>query len=322
MTERDDQDEPIEDEPRPPSGRSGRPPNRASSGDGPPRSRPEPDDDLWDDDDEPVRPRRSRAARDVDPDDDRRPRPRSSGSGRQSARDLDDDGFDDDWDDDDDWDRGGRGGPGGPRRDLTYVVGIAAVVLIIALVVVLANKGNNKDDSKANSPTTQATQAGQTPTTGHGGFCGNLPPQLGGQGKVAVSGKDGVYLWSDFFGVHVRAKGPDVTTVKITATAPIKVKDTADPKNKEEKKLYDASYAAWSAAAGNGASATSSGNILTITVPAGSAPLGPNLDVPCPVTNMTISVSTPAGPVAADTIHLGDTGAAPRNPFDIQREAS
>ena len=259
------------------------------------------DDDEWEDEDAETAPRARRRPS--------RPANATAAAGGGGSDDVDDE--DDDWDDD--W-RPERGAGTG-RRDLMLVVGVAAVILIVVLVVVLTKKSNNNSSAATNNggPAT----SGQTATT-RGTLCGNLPPTLGGQAATSEKGPSGVYLWNDFQNLHVRAKGTAVT-ITITGSAPIKVK--AKPADAKETQAYGASFTAWDAAAGKGGSATVSGNDLTIKIPANATPLGPNLDVSCDVKTLGIQVTGASGPLAVKDIHLGDSSQAPKNPFNLAREA-
>ncbi|MCU1452083.1 MAG: hypothetical protein JWN46_229 [Acidimicrobiales bacterium] len=296
-----------------PSGSAAAPPSRPPDSRPTGRSRKAPprqsryDDDDDDADDAP--PRRSRPAAQSRP----APPPQSR--------------YDDEDDDDADAPRPQRPArPGRPapllervRRDRTTLyVAVAALVVIAVLAILLVTKKSGGNNSAA--PTTGAS----TPQSGQGGtttpkLCGNLPPELGGQAGTAASGPPGVYIWNDFYNVHIRAKG-GAYTIKVSGSAPVKVKDA--PAAAAESKAYGPSFTDWAAAKSKGGSALVAGNVVTISVPASSAPLGPNLDVSCDVKAMTVDVSSPAGPVPASDIHLGDSGKAISNPLPINRETS
>jgi len=270
------------------------------------------DDEAFDDEPRPARPRPDRPANRPSGS---RPSGRPPSRGSASGRQWDDD--DDDWDDEDDW----RPERGPARRDRALVVGIAAVILIVVLVVVMSNKNKNNASTVATTAPAGQPQGGSGPPaqTGSGGFCGNLPALIGGNGKVSDTGPAGVYIWNDFQGLHVRSKGTNIVTVKITGTAPMRVKTKAD--GAAEHKLYDASFKAWAAAEAQGGRAVATGNVIDITVPASPKAVGPNLDVSCAVTNLKFDVNSTAGAVAAKDIHIGDSGVAPGNPFSFDREA-
>jgi hypothetical protein len=189
---------------------------------------------------------------------------------------------DDDWDDDD-WDDDDRGG----RRDMTLIIVIAVAVAVIALVVILTRP---KDDKTPNPGTTAPTQ-----TTGGGGPCKDWPAIIGGAGKSVASG-EGVYVWSDFQGWHVRSSRTDPVVVKMTAPSAIKVK-----------------------AKGNAVASSNSAPSVTLTIPPGDGKTGPDLDLDCNVSTVDIEVSANGTDVKPTEIKLGDSGKADSNPVTIAR---
>ena len=254
-----DDDEPIEG----PSSSSDRPAKGRGVRDDAGRSggRRPVDDEDWDD--EPVA---SRAA----------------AGGRGGAG--DDDWDEDDWDDDDDG--GGRGG----RRDLTLIIAIAAGVAIIALVVIL---------TRPKSDNTATTEGGTTPagatTSTKPNFCDDWPAIIGGDGKNVSKG-EGVYIWSDFTGYHLRSNRTDVVVVKATSPGSFKVKDK-----------------------GNATASAAAGKSVTFTLPAGAGATGPDLDVNCESSAMTFEVTAGGNPVPAGEIKLGGSGKADANPVTLTR---
>ena len=231
-------------------------------------------DDFYDDD--PVDPPPRRA-------------PRQQGN-RRPAPVLDDDP--DDWDDEDDWDdRPGRGGGnGGGRRDLTIVFAVIAVVLAVALVVVATK------DTGSNSDATGGTGGGNNKPKGD--LCGNWPASLGGDGKNVSSGA-GVYLWSDFDGIHVRSNNAE--PVKVTVVG-----------NKE--------FAVTKPGAGVQASADK-GTEITFDLPAGAGTAGPDLNVPCATTSLGFEVAKAGASVPPQTIKVGGSAVADANPAQFTRDA-
>lgn len=226
---------------------------------------------------------------DDDPRDEDRPRGRSgSGRGDGGQRPAQDDDWDDDWDDDDE--------AGGGRRDLTLIFAIIAAVAVIALVIVLTQKSSDKNDSTAGGSTTPGqTQdsGGGTPPTG-GGFCDQWPGAVGGNKATAVKA-DGVRIWSDFDGWHVRANRKDVTTIKLASPGTIKVKDKGN------------------------ATATPDGKDVALTIPAGDGSAGPDLDLDCTVSSITFTIQGGASSLPAGQIQVGDTGSADNNPVTFRR---
>jgi len=195
-----------------------------------------------------------------------------------------------DWDDwDDDWAQRNPSGGGGTDTKLIAVI-VIAVVAIIA-VILFTRKG---DDDKDSAPPQQ--QPGNTEQTDGGGFCGDWPAELGGSGQNV--GAEGVHVWSDFEGIHVRASGGEPTTVKVTG---------------------DASYKVKSPGTGVTASATE-GAEVTFELPAGDGSAGPDLDVSCEVGSLTIEATRGGAPVAPEQIHVGDSAKAPENPATYERD--
>lgn len=204
-------------------------------------------------------------------------------NGRPSRGGGDDDW--DDWDDDDRW-GGGRTGSGGGGTDLRLIALLVAAVVAIVAVVLLTRK----DDKN------QTTGDQTTATTQAGGLCGNWPAALGGAGKNVT--EDGVFVWSDFTGIHIRARGSAETIVKVTGDTSYKVKNE------------DAAFTA----------SAKEGTEVTFTFPAGDGAAGPDLDVSCEVGRLTIEATSGGAPLAADKIHIGDTGRADANPVTYSRD--
>ena len=237
------------------------------------------EDDFYDADPVDAPPRRSRSR-----DDGRRPAPR-----QRRREDWDDD---DDWDEDDDWDdRPGRGGGGGGRRDLTIVFAVIAAVLAIALVVVAT-----KDDGGS---TDGATGGGGSGGQEEGGFCGDWPAALGGAGKNVSTGA-GVYIWSDFGGIHIRSNNTEAVTVKTVGNKEFTVTKPGD---------------------GVQASADK-GSEITFQLPAGDGTSGPDLNVGCEVTSIGFEVQKGTAKVPPDAIKIGDSAVADANPAQFTRDAS
>lgn len=210
--------------------------------------------------------------------------------GRRAAKGAARDDWDDDWDDEDDWD---DRRPAGGRRDLTLVFGLIAAVLLVVLVVVITKKDSGSSDGS----TTGATPGASGSTTVPQGFCGDWPASFGGDGKN-VAKAEGVYVWSDFDGIHVRANQAKAVEVKVTGNTDFKVKDAGD---------------------GTTASATS-GKEITLSLPAGKGASGPDLDVPCETTSLGFEVTQGGARVPAASIKVGGDATAEANPVQFARE--
>ena len=209
----------------------------------------------------------------------------SKGSGQASAN----DGWDDDWDDDD-WDDDGRSGSG---LDLRLVGAIVAAVVIVVLVVLFTREGDsdtNKDEAKTPTGETQ-------PGDDQGGFCGNWPASFGGDGSNATV-TDGVHVWSDFGGIHVRSNLDEPVTVKLSGNSDFSVSapGTAGKLSATEGKEISAEFAA-----GDGSD-------------------GPDFDVSCYVTVLNVEVTGADGPLDATQINLGGSSVATENPYKLVRD--
>ena len=208
------------------------------------------------------------------------PAPKAKGKAAAAA----DDDWDDDWDD-------RRGGGGGGRRDLTVVFGIVIAALVIALVVVATrDNGNGSGDNAGGN--------GGGGGKDKGGFCGDWPAALGGQGKN-VAKSAGTYVWSDFQGIHVRSNNTDPVTVKVVG-------------NKE--------FAVTKPGAGVQASAEK-GAEVSFEIPAGEGTSGPDLNVGCEVTSIGFEVTKAGTKVEPEAIKVGDSSVADANPAQFSRDA-
>lgn len=188
----------------------------------------------------------------------------------------------DDWDDDD-WDDE----PSSSSTDtrLIAVVVVAAVAIIAVILLTRGDGGADRPEASDTPPESVTEEENR-----------DWPWDLGGQGE-SIS-EDGLHLWSDLDGIHLRAVGDTPITVVFTADDPVSVKD-----------------------AGTGVTAsTDEGEEITFELPAGSdGSDGPDLDVSGWVGRFSVEATTPDGPLELDRFHVGDSAQARSNPATFER---
>jgi hypothetical protein len=220
------------------------------------RAQPVPDDD-WDD--EPPRRTRSKAV-------------------------VDDDDWDDDWDDDD---------RGGPKRDMTVVWAIVAAAIVIVIAVILtrpSDSGSDADGGGGNAA--GGTTAPAEVVKNWQGPVGDAVGPDGADAQARAESADGVYIWTDFGGWHVRANGDQEVTVVVAAD---QVRATGE--------------------GGDDAFATET----TVTLPAGDGATGADLDLGNSE-SATFTVTIGGTNVPADQIFLGGAeGVADQNPVTFTK---
>lgn len=220
----------------------------------------------------------------------RRPAPgreKKQPQGRPSDDDVDD--WDDDWDEDD-WDDDGRPGGG---LDLRLVGAIVAAVVLVVLVVLFT-----RDDGESSTNAETTVPSGETQPTGdQGGFCGDWPAGFGGDG-TSVAGIDGVHIWSDFGGIHLRSNLDEPVTVKLTGNSDFAV---SAPGTTAELSAQE-------------------GKEITATFPPGDGSDGPDFDISCFVTNLDVEVTGPDGPIEPTLINIGGSSVATENPYTLVRD--
>ena len=191
---------------------------------------------------------------------------------------------DEDWDEDWDDEPPRRGG-----RDLTLVYAIIAAAVIIVVAVVLTRP---KDD--AGSDAGSAPAGGATTTAIQKNWQGPVGADIGEGGsqiQARIAGEDGVFIWTDFEGWHVRAKQAGETTVVVRAETVTDKEKGGDPAGE-----------------------------LTVTLPAGGdGTTGADLDLGGSET-ATFEVSVDGTPVGADVIKVGGGDAvADANPVTFTK---
>ena len=218
------------------------------------------------------------------------PRDRSRRPSKNSGQASGNDDWDgDDWDDDD-WDDDGRGGSG---LDLRLVGAIVAAVVIVVLVVLFTRDGDS-DTTKEEV----ATPSGEVqPDDDQGGFCGNWPASFGGDGSNATV-TDGVHVWSDFGGIHVRSNLDEPVTVKLSGNSDFSVSSPGTAGELSAKE----------------------GKEITAEFEASDGSDGPDFDVSCYVTVLNVEVTGADGPLDASQINLGGSSVATENPYKLVRD--
>ncbi|MEO6989844.1 MAG: hypothetical protein ABI239_14500 [Aquihabitans sp.] len=210
----------------------------------------------------------------------------SKGKGGPPAKDS----WDDDWDDDD-WEDDDRGGGG---LDLRLVGAVVAAIVLVVLVV-LFTRDDGDDDAKQGE---SATPNGQTePADDKGGFCGNWPADVGGDGSNATV-VDGIHVWSDFGGIHLRSNMDQPVTVKLSGNSDFSVSEP-----------------------GTGAKLSAQdGKAITVDFDPGDGSIGPDFDVSCNVTVLTIEASDAEGLLETTEINIGGSSLATENPYKLVRD--
>ena len=191
-----------------------------------------------------------------------------------------DDDWDDEWDDDDD---GGRGG----KRDLTVVYAIVAATIVIVLAVVLTqNKddGGTSDGGGGGNAAAATTTADPAPVKNWQGPVADAVGENGAEAQKRAESGEGVYIWTDFGGWHVRVNGADPVTVTVAAG---QVKQAGESDFKTE---------------------------AVLDLPAGDGKTGADLDLGSSE-SATFTVAVNGANIPADQIFLGGAeGVADANP--------
>lgn len=193
-----------------------------------------------------------------------------------------DDGWDD-WDDEE-WQKPASGG--GTDTKLIAVIVVAAVA-IIAVLLFTRRDGDEKAEPAGEEPVAEETvEEGNR----------DWPWAIGGQGDNIDA--DGLYLWSDLEGIHLRAKNDAAVTVVFTADDPVTVKNPG----------------------GDVTASSTEGETITFEFPAGSdGAAGPDLDVSGFVSEFSVEVTTADGPLPTEQFHVGDSANADDNPATFRR---
>lgn len=228
-------------------------------------------------------------------------------------------------DDEDLWGATERAGEPVDRRILFGVIGVVAVLVIAFLVFGGGGGGSGSDaggdrgedvqttaapgETTKGEGTTQVTSqrapfaaTGITPTTLPPGAptdgCGdwdtafNFPPK-------EIS--EGVYIWSDFQGWHVRLSGTALTELSGSVTGqympPLQNKTGGDVTVTPDE----------------------AGNRLTFTIRPGMEPVGFDFSAGCKQKELTFDLTSNGTSVPVEQIHLGDRGAVKEYPLVARR---
>jgi hypothetical protein len=209
---------------------------------------------------------------------------------RAQAQKPRDDDWDDDWDDEDD----GRGG----RRDMTLVYAIAAAAIVIVLAVVLTRPKDNNNSSGDQNGSSAPQEIVKNWPQAVGDAVGNK----GVDAQARVKTGKGVYIWTDFYGWHVRSNYDQPVVVTVEAET-ISVKDTDDYDDKNEKK--------------NPPTVAK----VDLQFPAGDGSTGKGFDL-AGAEQVTFTVTANGTPLDKGLIKLGGgSGEASENPFTLTKSA-
>jgi len=202
---------------------------------------------------------------------------------------------DDDWDDD--WDRDDRGG----RKDMTLVYAVVAAAIVIVLAVVLTqdkDSGSN-DGAPANGAQTNTSQPA-APEKNWQGAVGDAVGDKGSDAQSRAESAPGVYIWTDFWGWHVRNNGTSDVVVTVAADQ-VRVKDSDDYNDDNED------------------STTAFKTEAQVTLPAGDGSTGSGFDLGVSE-SATFTVTAGGENVPAEQIMLGGgEGVADESPVTFTK---
>jgi hypothetical protein len=208
--------------------------------------------------------------------------PAATRTKRSEPRPVPDDDWDDDWDDEDD--------ERGPKRDLTLVYAIVAAAIVIVLAVVLTRPKDDNGTTNGNEGAAATTTAVAAPVKNWQGPVGDAVGKDGADAQKRAEGGEGVYIWTDFGGWHLRNNNTQEVTVTVSAD---KVRQKSG-----DGKGDDAPFA----------------TELTVKLPAGDGAEGVEIDLG-DSENATFVVKAGGKDVPADQIFLGGAeGVADANP--------
>jgi hypothetical protein len=202
---------------------------------------------------------------------------------------------DDDWDDDWDDDEPGRGG----KRDLTLVYAVVAAAIVIVIAVVLTRpKDDNSSSNNANNAAASTAPA-EIVKNWQDGF-GDAVGKDGADAQKRAESGEGVYLWTDFGGQHLRNNGPKDVSVTVTADQ-VRVKKTDDRDDGDES------------------GDTPFQTEATFTLPAGDGKDGVGIDLGNSE-SVTFTFTIDGTNIPADQIFLGGADAvAKANPLTLTK---
>jgi len=186
-------------------------------------------------------------------------------------------------------------------------------VIVVLLLVASScgwtdDKREQADEPLADSPSTTAgSQDGGGASSGGGAAAGRnclqseFPVWLTGRSRsIDDATVDGLYIWSDEFGVRIRAKGttepPTVFEIVVIADTPIKAS-----KPRPE-----------------GLAVTGDSNRLETALQATPVPQGFEFDT-CKVGRFSVSVKVNGEPWPTEALFVGRSGTAFGNPVDVAR---
>lgn len=194
-----------------------------------------------------------------------------------------DDGWEDDWDEE-------RSSGG---RDLTVVYAIIAAAVVIVLVIILTRP---KDDNNTQTQTTKPDGT-EEPAEIVKNWQGPVSDNVGEKAadvQARVASAPGVYIWTDFWGWHIRSNNTKPVEVTVAADQ-VRQKATDDYEDADEKDDAFKTEA-------------------TVTIPAGDGKTGVGFDLGGSE-SATFTITMDGVNVPASQIFLGGgTGVATANP--------
>lgn len=243
----------------------------------------------------------------------------ADGGGEFFDSDFDDDG---EPDDEDLWGASERSGEPVDRRIVFGIIGVVAVLVLGFLVF----GGGGSDDGGDEQAVKTTTAEGQPTTDDRGttqitsqrapyGAVGITPTTLPPGATPTGCGdwdtafnfppkeiKEGVYIWSDFEGWHVRLSGTSVPELTGSVTGqympPIQGQTGGDVVVTPDE----------------------AGKRITFAIKPGMEPVGFDFSAGCKQKELTFALATTNGvQVAVDQIHLGDRGAVKEYPLVARR---
>ncbi|WP_426570847.1 hypothetical protein [Aquihabitans sp. McL0605] len=215
----------------------------------------------------------------------------------------------------------GDGSSSGGGRTARILIGVVFLLIAAAAVGLVVRGGSSSpkersvgralslrphlDGVVATSTDTAATTVTPTlvPTTVPPGAivkCGDWDAAYNFE---ATEMSDGVYIWSDFTGWHVRAigDGPGTVTGTITGTVQPNLLPVPDPTRVD-------------------AATVPGTNDLTFTVRPGTTAEGIDFSAGCTQKALHFALLTDGSPIDPKLVHLGRNGAIVATPFDANRE--
>ena len=204
------------------------------------------------------------------------------------------------------------------NRTVIIAVAVAVVLVIIGFVVLGGDDSGNEGPTASGGGTSAAADGGTTqitsqqapfgakvltPTTLPPGAvprgCGTWDTAFNNPPKEVV---DGVYVWSDFDGWHVRLAGPTLSSVSGTVRG-----------------QYLPALQSPATAAGVTVTPDAAGKRLVFELEAGEQPVGFDFSAGCDQKELTFDLVAAGAAVPLERIHLGSKGVVEEVPIVARR---